>query len=38
LKTSEKTSMVGNPILFLIVIGLGVLFLAAILYQILMSR
>jgi hypothetical protein len=30
--------MIGNPVLFIIVVGLGVLFLAAILYQILGSR
>jgi hypothetical protein len=30
--------MIGNPVLFIIVVGLGVLFVAAILYQILGSR
>ncbi len=35
---TEKQSMIGNPVLFVIVVGLGVLFLAAILYQIIGSR
>lgn len=34
----EKPGFMVNPVLFIIVVGLGVLFVAAILYQILGSR
>jgi hypothetical protein len=34
----EKPGIMVNPILFLIVVGLGVLFVAALLYQIIGSR
>jgi hypothetical protein len=34
----DKPGIMVNPVLFLIVVGLGVLFVAALLYQIIGSR